>query len=557
MRPLFILWLLAFLVVPQVTNAGSSDNLSGWAWSSTIGWVSFNSTTGGGVNHGVNVAANGLMGGYAWSPNVGWISFNSSQLGGCPSGTCQARFDKQTGAVTGWARALAGSGSSIQTGGWGGWIQLSGGGGTVDTARWKLLTSVNTKICSDDTLLQKPLCPQGIVDGSSSDGYSNGYRCKVHAYPGNACVGQGSVYGIVEDYESVVTTGPAAAYAVSANGCEWQGNAWGGGPSLQNGVIGWLSFRGSGYGVTGSGVACAGGTLNLTASGITPTTATPGVARAFTSTIANSGPAATGGSFSALFQRATDAAGSNAVDLGTVSLGTLTPGGTVPASLNATLSAGTWYLRTCADKASSSDAGLITESSEIDNCGPWTAVTVSSVGAGVSCNVSSTSVIVGSTVTYTASPSGTASSPYRWVSPDGAGGFGSGSTASRTFSSTGMYGMTVEATPSSASATCPYVRVTSPAACTGSLTATLTATPSRVRSGTSTTLTWTASGVNTSCTVTGTDGFTQTTSATACNVPITNVTRSINTQSTYSISCDGGPVLDTITVNVIPNFIEF
>lgn len=472
MRFLLVLVFAAMLMLPQGVEAGSSDNLSGWAWSSTIGWVSFNSTTGGGANHGVNVAASGLMSGYAWSPNVGWISFNSSDLSGCPSGSCQANFDKQTGAVSGWARALAGAGSSIQTGGWGGWIQLSG-----------------------------------------------------------------------------------SSYAVAASGCQWSGYAWGGGSSLDSGVIGWLSFSGPGYGVTGTGQACAGGTLNLTAGGITPTTANPGVATTYTSTVTNSGPAATGGSFPALFQRATDSSGSNAVDLGTVTVANLTPGGTGAVSTGATLSAGTWYLRVCADKASSGDTGLITESSEVDNCGAWTAVTVSSA-SGVSCNVNSTSVLVGGSVTYTASPSGGAGSPYRWTAPDG-GGFGSGSTATRTFSSAGTYGMSVEATPTSASATCPFVTVTSPTACAGTITATLTATPSRVRSGGQTTLSWNASGVNTSCTVTGTGGFTQTTTATSCTVPTTVVTRTIATQSTYSISCDGGPALDSITVNVIPNFQEF
>jgi len=474
MRPLLILAFATMLMFPYGAEAGSSDNLSGWAWSSTIGWVSFNSTTGGGANHGVNVSPSGLMSGYAWSPNAGWISFNTSDLGGCPSGTCQANLDRQTGAVSGWARALAGNGSSIQTGGWGGWIQLSG-----------------------------------------------------------------------------------TSYAVVASGCQWSGYAWGGGSDLNSGVIGWLSFSGPGYGVTGTGQACAGGTVNLTAGGVTPTMASPGIATTYSGTVTNSGAAATGGSFSTLFQRATDVSGSNAVDLGAVTTGNLPPGGTSAVSMSATLSSGTWYLRSCADKASSGDVGVVTESSEVDNCGPWTAVTVSAAPAGVSCNVNSTSVLIGGSVTYTASPSGAASSPYSWTAPDGGSGFGSASTVTRTFASAGTYGMSVQATPSSASATCPYVTVTSPAACTSPLTATLTAIPARVRTGNATTLTWSASGVNTSCTVRGTDGFTQTTSATTCSVPTTVVSRTISNQVTYSISCDGGPQLNPITVNIIPNWVDF
>lgn len=78
------------------------------------------------MNHGVHVSANGSMSGYAWSPNIGWISFNSGDVSGCPSGSCAPQLNRQTGAVTGWARAVAGTGPSIHTGDWGGWISLSG-----------------------------------------------------------------------------------------------------------------------------------------------------------------------------------------------------------------------------------------------------------------------------------------------------------------------------------------------------------------------------------------------------------------------------------------------
>ncbi|MBI3572547.1 PKD domain-containing protein [Candidatus Kaiserbacteria bacterium] len=122
---------IAVFIALSVLAAGASlfshpvkaagGNLSGYAWSSTIGWVSFSSTS-----YSVQVADNGTLSGYAWSPNVGWISFNSSDLSGCPSGSCPASFDKETGVVTGWARALAGTG--VQTGSWGGWIHLAGSG---------------------------------------------------------------------------------------------------------------------------------------------------------------------------------------------------------------------------------------------------------------------------------------------------------------------------------------------------------------------------------------------------------------------------------------------
>ncbi len=125
-----ILVALLFYVVPGV-EAGAGDNLSGWAWSETIGWISFNSTNcakqsppagcppaGTTIgNYGVNVAPSGDMLGYAWAETIGWISFNEDK--GCPSKPCKPNFDSKTGKVTGWARALSAKD------GWDGWIHLS------------------------------------------------------------------------------------------------------------------------------------------------------------------------------------------------------------------------------------------------------------------------------------------------------------------------------------------------------------------------------------------------------------------------------------------------
>jgi hypothetical protein len=59
--------------------------------------------------------------GYAWSSNIGWISFNSSALIGCPTNPCQAKLVGNN--FTGWAKATAANGN-----GWDGWIHLSGTG---------------------------------------------------------------------------------------------------------------------------------------------------------------------------------------------------------------------------------------------------------------------------------------------------------------------------------------------------------------------------------------------------------------------------------------------
>jgi hypothetical protein len=104
---------------PTSAVAGASQNVSGWGWSDNIGWISFNSSSGGGPDHGVNIdMGTGDFSGYAWSDNIGWISFNPADLGGCPSAPCKANVNIGTGAVTGWARALTyGPGA--------GWISFS------------------------------------------------------------------------------------------------------------------------------------------------------------------------------------------------------------------------------------------------------------------------------------------------------------------------------------------------------------------------------------------------------------------------------------------------
>jgi len=140
-------------------EAEVSDNVSGYAWSETIGWISFNNTSdGSATSYGVNVdttnKATGGVGdfsGYAWSRGatneggIGWISFDRAKTGNPPLAPFDggigpiAQVDWATGNVTGWARALAGceatpgvpvvacSGSlaGAAAGGWDGWIKLS------------------------------------------------------------------------------------------------------------------------------------------------------------------------------------------------------------------------------------------------------------------------------------------------------------------------------------------------------------------------------------------------------------------------------------------------
>ncbi len=100
-------------------QAPTQSMLSGWAWSSNIGWISFNSTdnNAGGSLYNVFIDnSTGNFGGYAWSPNIGWVNFGANSCGN------QGNVNMTTGGtVTGWAQAVAGG-----SGGWDGCIKLSG-----------------------------------------------------------------------------------------------------------------------------------------------------------------------------------------------------------------------------------------------------------------------------------------------------------------------------------------------------------------------------------------------------------------------------------------------
>ncbi len=123
----FVVAGVLFATYAPPADSSPSDNLSGYAWSDTIGWVSLNCTNPGSCTpaYGVNVSNTGAISGYAWSEHIGWISFNET---GCPSGTCAPQMNRTTGQVTGWARALSAPAGGTNAGGWDGWISLSGTG---------------------------------------------------------------------------------------------------------------------------------------------------------------------------------------------------------------------------------------------------------------------------------------------------------------------------------------------------------------------------------------------------------------------------------------------
>ncbi len=120
-----------------IAQAGSGDNVTGFAWSENIGWISFNTIdcdtnendaydagdTGPAgcpavgtlfFNYGVNIdSGTGNFSRFAWSSNVGWISFAPTAdlvtYPGCgfPEAPCNAaHYNNVSGQVTGWAKIL-------------------------------------------------------------------------------------------------------------------------------------------------------------------------------------------------------------------------------------------------------------------------------------------------------------------------------------------------------------------------------------------------------------------------------------------------------------------
>lgn len=115
----------AFFIAPQETLSQTSQSITGYAWSETIGWISLNCSdlgTCGTSNYGLSIAVDGTISGYAWSEYMGWISANSADLSGCPTAPCTTRMNGNS--MEGWMKALAAN--QAQSGGWDGFISLSG-----------------------------------------------------------------------------------------------------------------------------------------------------------------------------------------------------------------------------------------------------------------------------------------------------------------------------------------------------------------------------------------------------------------------------------------------
>jgi len=107
---LIFIFSLSQTKILEINAQAPAQELSGYAWSDTIGWISFATSTNG--NNKVTVDSNGNLNGFAWSDNIGWIKF-----GGLASTAGFTAFPSGSGTdaklsglnLSGWARACAGT----------------------------------------------------------------------------------------------------------------------------------------------------------------------------------------------------------------------------------------------------------------------------------------------------------------------------------------------------------------------------------------------------------------------------------------------------------------
>lgn len=109
------------LLLAPAAFAGTNDNVTGWAWSGSIGWISMNCTNDascGTSNYGVTITESpgfsdrGDLKGWAWSETVGWICFGitcsgTTPEGGVPYAQYRANFNGKGDQFWGWAQVLS------------------------------------------------------------------------------------------------------------------------------------------------------------------------------------------------------------------------------------------------------------------------------------------------------------------------------------------------------------------------------------------------------------------------------------------------------------------
>jgi len=148
------LLLLALIVSTPLVFA---ENVEGWLWGGGVtpnpsgyqgmGWISGTSNNQpGGASYAINIPENdGNVSGYAWSEHYGWIDFDpSNPYPAAPNHNVRRDGDM----LKGWARIVAIQDEGLNSGGWEGWIKMSGSGWGVDVTKFG--TSEKTYAYSDE-----------------------------------------------------------------------------------------------------------------------------------------------------------------------------------------------------------------------------------------------------------------------------------------------------------------------------------------------------------------------------------------------------------------------
>jgi hypothetical protein len=275
--------------------------------------------------------------------------------------------------------------------------------------------------------------------------------------------------------------------------------------------------------------SCAAPLPDLTSAASAPVSATQGQAVSLLGTVSNIG-AGSAGSFPNIVQICTTSDCSNLVtNIAANTISSLAAGANAPTTASYTpTTAGTYYYRTCANE-NTSGTQIIAESNPNNDCSASATLTVTAP-LSASCTATPSSAVAPANITWTAVASGgVAPYTYSWSGNVS----GTSNPTVQSYPSPGTYSGTVTVTDSTGAqqtTACSNDPVT-----VISCTPTLTASPTTITQGNSSTLSWSE---NTSCAASCTGTGFATGGALSGNTPVYPPTT-----SSYSLSC--GPYTAT------------
>ncbi len=252
---------------------------------------------------------------------------------------------------------------------------------------------------------------------------------------------------------------------------------------------------------------------DLTAGTVTPLTALTSVTTTFSSTITNIGAGGTEGSFRNFMQYSSTNPETDPDpdirDINDTTMSTLAAGASATATGSRRYStAGTYYMRACADKDRANDTGDIEEANETNNCGAWTAICV---GTAAQCSGGSPSpTIINPQVVNNNTPSGSLSFSCSNATSYSIVRDGTVLVDHQTYTSAVMYPVTTEGNYDmicwNGALSANQVLFYSPNSITGSVS--LIAAPATAKAGALSTLSWNISNPTTICKITASPVYT-------------------------------------------------